>query len=218
MLTVNGYTISDTVATVDALSNSTILTTTKPSYFSTNQMYFFINFFKTSINANNNIAFSINPINTPPTTSSTSFSWTLTTLYTTSTSNSIDSKICSIVVKEYPLDVTLTLNNTAFMVGTLARVTFHYITPTILDFATDDISFIVSDASITYLNAVATQSDGRGSVIDGQSTTLVISNISNGVIFPSTLNTDTYTANSNISFRGTGLNLRSLINSGTRTV
>jgi hypothetical protein len=104
------------------------------------------------------------------------------------------------------------------MVGTLARVTFHYITPTILDFATDDISLIVSDASITYLNAVAAQPTGAGSVIDGQSTTLVISNISNGVLFPSTLNTDTYAANSNISFRGTGLNLRSSINSGTRTV
>jgi hypothetical protein len=104
------------------------------------------------------------------------------------------------------------------MVGTLARVTFHYITPTILDFATDDISLIVSDASITYLNAVAAQSDGRGGSINGQSTTLVISNISNGVIFPSTNNTDTYAANFNISLRGAGLNLRSLINSGTRTV
>jgi hypothetical protein len=218
MLAVNGYTISDTVATVDALSNSTILTTTKPTYFASNQMYFFSNFFKTSINANSNIAFSINPIITPPTISSTAFSWTLTTLYTTATSSSIDSRICSIVVKEYPLDVTLTLNSTAFMVGTLARVTFHYITPTILDFATDDISLIVSDASITYLNAVAAQPTGAGSVIDGQSTTLVISNISNGVLFPSTLNTDTYAANSNISFRGTGLNLRSSINSGTRTV
>ena len=102
MLAVNGYTINTTVTTVttvDVLSNASILTTTKPTYFSSGQIYFFNNFFKTSISAGSNIAFSISPILSPPTTSSTAFSWTLTTLYTTSTSNTIDSRICSIVVK-----------------------------------------------------------------------------------------------------------------------
>lgn len=99
MLAVNGYTISDTVTTVDVLTNTSILATNKPTYFSSTQMYFFSNFFKTAIAGGSNVAFSISSILTPPTTSSTSFSWTLTTLYTTSTSNSIDSRICSIAVK-----------------------------------------------------------------------------------------------------------------------
>jgi hypothetical protein len=218
MLAVNGYTISDTVTTVDALSNASILTTTKPTYFSSSQMYFFNNFFKTSISAGSNIAFSISSILSPPTTSSTAFSWTLTTLYTTSTSNTIDSRICSIVVKEYPLDVTLTLNMTTFMVGTSVRTTFNYITPTILNFATDAINFIVPDSSITYLNALAAFSTGIGSGFDGQGTALILSNLTNGVLIPGSVNTDTYAANSNIFFRGTGMIMRSLVNSGTRTV
>ena len=218
MLAVNGYTISDTVTTVDALTNSSILTTTKPTYFSSTQMYFFSTFFKTSIAAGSNIAFGISSILSPPTTSSTSFSWTLTTLYTTSSSNTIDSRICSIVVKEYPLDVTLTLNTTTFMVGTSVKVSFSYVTPTLLNFATDSINFIVPDASITYLNALAAFSTGSGSSFDLQSTTLILGNLTNGVIIPGNVNTDTYASGNPVTLRGSGLILRSLVNSGTRTI
>lgn len=218
MLAVNGYTISDTVTTVDALANTSIVTTAKPVYFPSTQMYFFSNFFKTSISAGSNITFAINSILTPPTTSSTSFSWTLTTLYTTATANTIDSRVCSIVVNEYPLDVTLSLNTTTFMVGTSVRATFSYVTPTLLNFTTDSFNFIVRDASITYLNALAAFASGSGSSFDNQDTPLIIGNMTNGVLIPGNSNSDTYDANSSINFKGSGLILRSLVNSGTRTV
>ena len=116
------------------------------------------------------------------------------------------------------MDVTLTLSATTFMVGTSVRTTFNYITPTILNFATDAINFIVPDSSLTYLNALAAFSGGTGSGFDGQGTSLILANLTNGVLIPGNVNTDTYAANSNIFFRGTGMIMRSLVNSGTRTV
>lgn len=104
------------------------------------------------------------------------------------------------------------------MVGTSARTTFIYVTPTLLNFATDAINFIVPDSIITYLNALAAFSTGSGCSFDGQGTTLILGNLTNGVLIPGNVNTDNYSANSNIALRGTGMILRSLVNSGTRTV
>lgn len=213
-ITINGYSLSsNTLTSINTLSNSSVLSTTLPTYNS--QVYIFSSFFKSAISSGSVISFSLSTIMTPPTTQTNYYDFSITTLYTSNYFNQIDNKICYLSVSDTTASLTITISST-FYVGETKSPTLTFLTPTGLTFTTDTFNFIVDSGSTSYLSIAASLSNGVG-IITGLSSTIRISNITNGVNYPTNTLTDTVSSGSNVSLIS-GITLKSMVNSGLKTV
>lgn len=218
-LSVSGYTTGSTLTSVSTNSNALLNSTT---FISTSvPTYILANFFAATIPAGTALTFSANSLLSPPSTATSTYSFTLTTLYTTNYLNSIDTKSCSLSVTDYPLTVSVTFGST-FYVGNSLKPTITYTTPVDLAFTTDTFNFLVDSTSTTYLSISTANSVGSGGFVTGMNNQFVISNltingVANGVTYPTTSNSDTFTAATSIVESG-GITVKSMVNSGTKTV
>jgi hypothetical protein len=213
-LSVSGYTTTNTLTSVNTNSNALLNSSTFIS--NSGQTYILSTFFASSVSGGTSITFSASSLMSPPTTALSTYSFTLTTLYTSSYLNSIDTKSCSLSVTDYPITVSVTFSST-FYVGNSLKPTITYTTPIDLTFATDTFNFIVDSSSTNYISIAALNSAGSGGFVTGMSNQFVIANVTNGVTYPNTSNSDTFTANTSIIENG-GLTIKSSVNSGVKTV
>lgn len=213
--TVSGYTTSNTVTTVTTSNNSII--SSSPSLSQNSPTYIFSNLFLTGVNGGTFLSFNVSSIMSPPTTALNTYSFTLTTLYTNSYLNSIDTKSCSLSVSDYPITLNIAYP-LAYFVGDTIKPNLTYITPVALSLATDTFSFIVDSTSTDHISISTASASGTGGYIAGSTTaSYSLSNITGGVSFPVSSSTHTFTSNTSI-FIAYGINVKSLINSGTKTV
>jgi hypothetical protein len=126
-------------------------------------------------------------------------------------------------VSDYPLTVTVTFASTLY-VGNTLKPSVSFTTPISVILSTDTFNFIVDSSSTAYLSIISTSSGSGNNFFIGSTlvNTIQLSaiNITNGVTFPSVSNasnTDTFSAGSNLINSG-GYNIKSLVNSGTKTV
>lgn len=214
-LSVSGYTVGNTLSTLNTASNSSSLNSSA-GIVNSGQTYLISNFFSTAISSGTFLSFSASSLLTPPTTASTSFTISISTLYTTSYLNAIDSSSCSLTVSDFPITVAITFSAT-FYVGDALRPNITYTTPVSLTFPADSYTFTVDSTSTSYLSIYTANSAGSGGYIAGAFSSLFISNVTSGVSFPSQNMTDTFNASTSIVISG-GMFIRSLINSGNKTV
>jgi hypothetical protein len=209
-----GYTVGNTLTSINTLSNSALNSSAGIS--NSGQTYILTNFFTSGISSGASISFSVSSVMSPSTTALSTYSFNLTTLYTSSYLNSIDTKLCYLSVADYPITLSITFSST-FYVGDSLRPNLTYTTPVALVLSTDTYNFIVDSSSTSYLSVATANSAGSGGYIPGASATLYMSNMTNGVTFPSTVMSDTFNSNTSIVISG-GMTIKSLINSGSKTV
>lgn len=214
-LSVSGYTVGNTLTSLSTGSNSTSLSSSA-SIVNSGQTYLISNFFSTVISSGTYLSFSASSILTPPTTAASTYTISVSTLYTASYLNSIDTKSCSLTVSDYPITVAVTFSAT-FYVGDALRPNITYTTPVSLTFPADSYTFTVDSTSTNYLSVYTANSAGSGGYIAGASSSLFMSNVTTGVSFPSQNMTDTFNESSSIVISG-GMFIKSLINSGNKTV
>lgn len=197
-LAVSGYTTGNTLSSVTTNSNAMLNGSTFLSY--SGQYYIFSSFFATSVGSGTSLTFTANSLMTPPTTALNTYFYTLSTLYTSSFQNPIDTKSCSLSVSDYPITLTISFSGTFFVGNTIRpNITYSPIVETSL--GTDTFAFTVDSTSTSYLTISTTNSQGSGGNFFNSSTIVNtkifnIGNITNGVSYPAANNTDTFPANS----------------------
>lgn len=214
-LSVSGYTVGNTLTSLSTGSNSSSLSSSA-SIVNSGQTYLISNFFSTAISSGTFLSFSASSLLTPPTTATSTFTISVSTLYTTSYLNAIDTSSCSLAVSDFPITVAVTFSTTIY-VGDALRPNITYTTPVSLTFPADSYTFTVDSTSTSYLSVYTANSAGSGGYIAGASSTLFISNVTSGVSFPSQNMTDTFNAATSVVISG-GMFVKSLINSGNKTV
>jgi len=118
-----------------------------------NGMYVFSRLFIGSIAANSHLRFTIASVTTPSTTSTTSFSMYITTSYTSSYSNIIDTKTCAVTgITDSPI-VSLSFPITNFMVGDSGKnLRMDLITPATFLLPSDTISIATDATSVQHIS------------------------------------------------------------------
>lgn len=153
----------------------------------------------------------------PPTTALNTYFFTLTTLYTSSYLNSIDTKTCYLSVSDYPITLSVAYTG-IYYVGDTIKPNLTYTTPIALSLSTDTLNFIVDSSSTGHLAISTASSSGNGGYLSGSTTaSYSLSNITGGVSFPVASSSDTFTSNTSVLI-AYGISIKSLINSGTKTV
>lgn len=213
-MTVSGYTTGDTLTTFNTNSNPLLNSSAQIS--SGGLTYYLFSFFASSVTGGTALSFTANSLMTPPTTALNSFFISVTTLQTTSFINSIDTRSCSLSVSDFPLTVTVTFSST-LMVGNTLRPSITYTTPVDLILSTDTFNFVVDGTSSSYISISPTS----GGYIKNSSTfnaaPFSTTNITGGVTYPASNMSDSFPAGGSILQSG-GINVNSIVNSGTRTV
>jgi hypothetical protein len=218
-LSVSGYSTDNTLTSVATNSNSMLNGSAFLSY--SGQYYIFSSFFATSVGGGTTLTFTANSLLTPPTTALNTFFYTLSTLYTSSFQNPIDTRSCSLSVSDYPITLTISFTGTLFVGNTIRpNITYTPIVNTSL--STDTFTFSVDSTSTSYLSISTVNSQGSGGSFFNSSTMINtkifnIGNTTNGVTYPVANNSDIFPANSVLTQNG-GINVRSLVNSGLKTV
>lgn len=196
-LTVSGYTTGNTLTSVTTNSNAMLNGSTFLSY--SGAYYIFSSFFASSVSGGTTLTFTANSLMTPPSTALSTYFYTLTTLYTSSYLNPIDSKSCSLSVTNYPITLTISFSGTLY-VGNTIRPNITYTPIVSVSLATDTFTFTVDSTSTSYLSISTANSFGSGGNFFNTTTIVntqifTIANTTNGVTYPVANNTDSFPPN-----------------------